>query len=125
MRRFLLVSGIVLEAIAFMSQVGPDEAVSNFSKWGALAHVTPPIWLTAPKADSLIGGTSAILGAIAIVAFFLTYFLPQSRRQSAIARQVVQKDDLSLSLGTRKALGIDLPYDDGVVGGRGIIPLIS
>jgi hypothetical protein len=41
--------GIVVGAVMFASQVGPDEAISNLSLWVQKAGVHAPAWLKAAQ----------------------------------------------------------------------------
>jgi len=53
-----------------MSQVGPDDLVSNLSKWYSKLS-TPPEWIKAPVVDEVWSICFALLAAITFIAFFV------------------------------------------------------
>jgi hypothetical protein len=71
--RLLSIPGL-LAVMAFMSQVGPDDAVSNLYKWWAKV-ATPPDWIKAPGADLVW----TICFAAAAIAVLSSYLLPYKR----------------------------------------------
>jgi len=82
MLKLVFVPGL-LGVIAYMSQVGPDGAVSNVSKW--IAKLTPPPdWAKAPQIDTVWTVSFAVFAVLA----FARYLSAMVRRPlSAPARR--------------------------------------
>lgn len=53
-----------------MSQIGPDDAISNLSKWVEKVAV-PPDWVKAPALDTIWTVAFFLMAALCLLAFFL------------------------------------------------------
>jgi hypothetical protein len=64
-----------------MSQIGPDDAISNLSKWiGKIA--IPPNWLKGPELDTIWTVAFSFMALLCLIAFFLPR-RPQQRNTQA------------------------------------------
>lgn len=88
--------GGLLAALAFMSQVGPDDAVSNMSKW--LSKVRPPPdWMKAPEIDTI--WTAAFLFFAALV--IASYLWPKRKAPTAPRGPIVDSKTPAVSAHQR------------------------
>jgi hypothetical protein len=77
---------VVASAVMYLSQVGPDDAVSNLAKWWKLAtDRSPPDWLAMPSFDTWAFGLSAAVLTIALVplvyALFASHVAPNKSKE--------------------------------------------
>lgn len=66
--RTILIPG-VFAILAYMSQVGPEDAVSNLYKWASWV-ITPPDWLKAPVLDNIWTIVFLLFAALVLVPYF-------------------------------------------------------
>ena len=66
---WLCLSGLA-SLLAYMSQIGPDDAISNLSKWVGKVAV-PPDWVKAPDLDTIWTVAFSLMALLCLVAFFL------------------------------------------------------
>lgn len=77
--KLLSVSGL-LGVVAYMSQVGPDDAVSNISKW--VSKLTPPPeWVKAPEIDTIWTVVFVVFALLVLT----SYLWPTRKPAKAIA----------------------------------------
>jgi hypothetical protein len=100
---WICITGL-MSLLAFMSQVGPDEAVSNLSKWYGKVS-TPPEWIQRPELDTIWTVAFLALAVLSIVAYFIPSREPIFRRKPKPQSAPLG----ALSPETREALGIDKP----------------
>ena len=76
--------------VAFMSQIGPDDAVSNLSRWVEKLGV-PPDWLKAPGLDTIWTVAFALMALLCLVAFFLPIRYQQRIIQGSLPSNGAEK----------------------------------
>jgi len=117
-RRFFKALGLLVSTIAgigvYMTQVGPDDAASNLSRWWA-KFAPVPDWLEQPAADNWGTGFFAIIlvvGLLPLIWPALTLERHQERRSSTLTvrnafSQTQSIKNLPPSLGGNSILKLD------------------